>query len=75
MGKNMTRKDYKVIVKGFEESWPTCCMPDEIAIGRVQWARDVRQVGRALAIDNPRFDMTKFEQATGHYEYLHGGVE
>ena len=74
----MTRRDYRVIVKGFEESWPESLSLYENDLAcrqwaRKQWAKDVRQVGRALSFDNFKFDMGKFEEATGHYDYLHGG--
>ena len=72
----MTSSDYRAVAEAFRDSWPSITYPDDSARAqRLQWAADVRQVAKALTINNARFDQTLFEEACGHYDYMHGKKE
>ena len=58
----MTRKDYLVIADALAESRPMWA--ENRAARTAQWVDTVDCMARALAHDNPRFDVERFLMAT-----------
>lgn len=61
----MTRKNYEAIARGFVRSRPLALRDESGQPQRAysQWAWDMLEVADELAIDNPRFDFSRFYAA------------
>ncbi len=59
----MTRKDYVIIAAALKKSGDECRA--EYANGAYATERIAREIARALAADNPRFDGERFLKAAG----------
>ena len=64
----MTRKDYKVLADALGKAWATALglpsvHPDELSDVEIAMGCAVDEVARALASENPRFDLYLFGDA------------
>jgi hypothetical protein len=71
----MTRKDYILIAAALLAERPAGTIKCEDDLAPVYlWEMLVRRLGRDLAVDNPKFDRTRFYQAAGMVEWPGGWV-